>query len=378
MTPDIQDLYNIENKLESMSEQLDGDEIFMPIDDPDFTSLVELIKAESLSKKLKTQMLELSNPSKQEVRMLVNLFYQMQDNRKAIREMIRSIEGDESKKMNVIIMEWVLKNLAVVEKGIQDCLEIVCQASEPGRWLLQIKGIGPVLAAGCLAYFDVKDANYATNWISYAGLNDNNRPFIGRVGATAIINEIVGDCKEITDDMVVEIAAKTKWKYTYLTTKAYHDELGWSKSDLIAACAKIPYNRTLKCHMWKIGKSFQWLCNDSESLYGRLFSERRVLETAKNENGDYAMQAVEILKAKKIGKHTEAYKCYSHGRLPKAHITARAMRYVEKIFISHLYEECYRVYHKNDPNGNIPPRYYTLEHCDGHHDEIAPEVPYTC
>lgn len=375
----MSDVEKIQERLESMSSQLDNDEMFMPLDDPDFTKIVELIKAESLSKKLKTQMLEVTNPSKQEVRMLVNLFYQIQDNRKAIREMIRSIEGDDSKKINVVIMEWVLKNLAVVEKGIQDCLSILCEASETGRWLLQIKGIGPVLAAGCLAYFDVSNVNYATNWISYAGLNDNNRPFIGNVGATKIVNEIVGNAKEITDDMVTMIAVKTQWKYSYLAEKAFNQDTGkWSKSALIKACAKIPYNRDLKTHMWKIGKSFQWLCNDPDSLYGRLFSERRVLETMKNEKGEFAAQAAQILATKNISKSTEAYKSYSQGKLPKAHINARCMRYVEKIFISHLYEESYRVFHKNDLNGNIPARYYALEHCDGHHDEIEPEVPYTC
>ena len=378
MTPNIQDLYSIEDKLESMSDQLDGDEYCMPIDDPDFTSLIELIKSEALSKKLKTDVMNITNPSKQEVRMLVKLFYQMQGNRTKIRNMIRAIEGDEDKKANIVILEWVFKNFVIIEKGIEECLSVIVNASEIGRWLLQIKGIGPVLAAGCLAYFDVSNVNYATNWISYAGLNDNNRPFIGAIGASKIVNEVVGNSKTITDDMVVQIAAKTQWKYSYLLEHAFNENTGkWSKTDLIKAASKIPYNKDLKVLMWKIGRSFVYVCNKG-SLYGSLYMDRKVIETKKNENGDYAVQAAEILRTKKINKSTDAYKAYSIGKLPAAHITARCMRYAEKIFISHLFEECYRVYHKNDPNGNIPARYYALEHCDGHHDEIEPEVPYTC
>ena len=62
-----------------------------------------------------------------------------------------------------------------------------------------------------------------------------------------------------------------------------------------------------------------------------------------NEEGKFADQAANILETKNIGKDTVAYKSYSQGKLPKAHITARAMRWTEKIFLSHLFEEMYRV-----------------------------------
>ena len=130
--------------------------------------------------------------------------------------------------------------------------------------------------------------------------------------------------------------------------------------------------------MWKIGKSFIWVQNRG-SLYGNLFAERKALETEKNNNGDYADQAAHILATKKFSNETIAKEKYMEGKLPDAHIVARAMRRAEKIFVVHLFEEMYRVYHKDDPNGNTPPRYYILEHSNGEHNvEIDPEVPYTC
>jgi hypothetical protein len=94
---------------------------------------------------------------------------------------------------------------------------------------------------------------------------------------------------------------------------------------------------------------------------------------ANNEKGMYADQAANILATKNIGKSTEAYKWYSKGMLPPAHINARARRWAEKIFLSHVFEEMYRVHYDK-----VPPRYYTLVHSEGKHNkEYAPEVPYT-
>lgn len=337
----------------------------------DNQNTVELFKAIKLSDKLKSDIRNIENISREEIKTLVKIYYQLQDNRKATREQIRSIENQEGKETNVAILDWLLKNYVVMEKGIVDCLEILCQSNEVGRWLLSIKGIGPVLAAGLLAYLDVEGKQYATQFISYAGLNDNNRPWLGAEKSKAIVNEIVGKSKTVTDDMVVEIAAKTKWKYEYLRDNAYDPEKKkWSKTDIIKACSKVPYNKTLKSLMHNVGESFHWRCNDPDSLYGTLFSEKKVLETQKSENGDYADQAAVCMT--KVSKNTIAYKSYKEGKLPKAHINARASRWVQKIFISHLFEEMYRV--KYD---KLPPRFYALEHCEGHNDEIQPEVPYT-
>lgn len=358
-------------KLTRMAKSTD-DSIFMPNDDAETTKLIELINAERLTKKLKTEFREINNITRQEIRMLVNLYYQMQDVRKAVREQMRAIEGDENNSLNVKILDWILKNTGILEIGIKDTMQIVCENCEEGRWLLQINGIGPVLAAGLLAYFDIEGKQYATQFISYAGLNDNNRPFIGNVGATKIVNEVVGSSKKITDEMVQEIALRTQWPYHYLMENAYNQEKGtWSKSKIIAAASKIPYNANLKKHLWKVGESFHWLCNKPDSLYGRLYTERREYEMKRNEAGELADQAAAILERKNIGKNTEAYKAYSEGKLPKAHINARASRWVQKIFVSHLFEELYRVH-----NGKIPPRYYILERDPLHNKEVLPEVPY--
>lgn len=358
---------------------------------------IDLTMVESLNKDLKKKILEVTSVPTSEVKMLVKQFYQIQDQRKALSEQIRSIENiynspkdsesmfgrtkegkvapnSLSNNISLQILYYVLKNMTIIENNIKKALEIVVNSSEVGRWLVQITGIGPILAAGLIANFDVGGKQYSSQFISYAGLNDNNRPWLGKEKSTQIINDIVGNSKEITDEMVTEISIRTQWKYSYLVSNAYDEKKHkWNKANLIKACSKIPYNADVKKLMFLVGSSFQWKCNSEKSKYGMIFSERRTLETKKNENGEYAEYAKKMLSEKNYDKSTETYKCLSQGKLSKAHIIMRCLRYTEKIFLSHLFEEMYRVEYDK-----IPPRYYALEHMEGEHNkDIEPEVPYT-
>jgi hypothetical protein len=337
---------------------------------------VDLVQSVKMDKDLKHQLVSMEGMNRREIKTIVDLFYQVQKDRIALENQIRAIkqeyDEDSQEGKNIVVLEHLLKNMKIQEADAASIIKVIVNNDPVGRWLVQIKGIAEILAAGLLAYFDVEGKNYASHFISYAGLNDNNRPWIGTEKSKIIVNEVIGKSKTITDEHVQEIAQKTQWSYSHIRNHAYDEEKGkWSKAKIVAACAMVPYNRNLKKLMYKVGASFQWQCNKKDSVYGTLFTQRRDFENKKNEEGAYAEQAAHILATKNIGKDTAAYKAYSEGKLPKAHITARAMRWTEKIFLSHLFEEMYRV--KND---KIPPRYYTLEHMDGHHDEIAPEVPY--
>ena len=339
---------------------------------------VELIIPEGLGKDLKKEIKSVTNASRQEIRCLVDNFYQIQEKRIALQGQIRAIrqEADDLEAETFAdILEWQLKTQLIQEKGLKDALSCICQTSEVGRWLMSIKGIGPTLAAGLLAYFDVTGIEYATHFMSYSGLNDNNRPWLGREKTEKIVNEILGSSKEISDDDLIEIANRTQWSVSYLRDAcSKYDSNGnlksRSKSDLIKAASKIPYNKDLKVLMFKIGESFVKVANRN-SLYGKLILERKAYETTKNENGEYAEQAARILANKKIGKDTDAYKAYSQGKLPKAHIQRRAVRWATKIFVSHVFDEMYRV-----ANNKKPAEYYILGK-DKHKDYIGPEVPFT-
>ena len=369
-------------RLESMAQQLDDPDLDIKSDPDDegFTQIFDLIKSEKLNKKLITETVNIKQPTREEVKKLVTLYYQIQGFRMMVSQQIKALEK-ENAGVSYVLLEWVLKNCAILESGIKDALEIITNASEVGRWLLSIIGVGPVIAAGCMSFFDIKGKEYASQFISYAGLNDNNRPWLGREASKKIINEVIGDAKVITDEMVVEIAARTKWSYAHIQKHGWSEKVDkktgevtgkWSKEGIAKACAMIPYNKQLKTLMWKLGQSIVKVKNKEGSVYGALLKERLVYETAKNLAGDYADQAAEILATKNIGKDTVAYSYYAKGQLPPAHINARCERWVVSKIVCHIFEEMYRVeYNKK------PPRYYVLAHMEGEHNrELLPEVPY--
>ena len=186
---------------------------------------IDLTMVEALNKDLKKQILSVGNVSKNEVKTLVKQFYQIQDQRKALSEQIRSIEiiyndkdNDESNSgktkkekkescpedssISLQILYYVLKNLTILENNIKKALEIVVNSSEVGKWLIQINGIGPILAAGLIANFEVKGREYSSQFISYAGLNDNNRPWLGKEKATKIVNDIIGNSKRLLTNLL--------------------------------------------------------------------------------------------------------------------------------------------------------------------------------
>lgn len=339
---------------------------------------VELVIPEGLTKDLKKEIANVNNASMQEIRYLVDNYYQVQNKRIALQGQIRALrqEADVTgSNAFVDILEWQLKCQKIQEDGIKKALECICKTSEVGRWLMSIKAIGPVTAAGLLAYFNVEGINYATHFMSYAGLNDNNRPWLGAEKSKKIVEEVLGKSKTITNDHLTKISARTQWKYEYLDKVcSKYDDKGnlksRSKTDLIKACSKIPYNKNLKVLMFKIGESFVKNANRG-SLYGQLYQQRKALEIKLNDEGHYKDQAKAILESKNLGKETDAYKAYSKGKLPDAHIHRRAVRWATKIFVSHVFEEMYRVH-----NNEKPESYYVFSH-QGHKDYIGPEVKFT-
>lgn len=342
----------------------------------DLEGSVELLIPEGLTKDLKKELRNLSGISRQEMRVLIDNYYQVQNRRIALKAQITALlQGSDNVNTDSYckVLDWELQGQLIQEKGIKDALEAICKSDEVGQWLLSIKGIGPVFAAGMIAYFDIERCNAATQFISYAGQNDNNRPWLGTEGSKKLIEEVVGNSKVITNEHLQTLAIKSGWKFEYLkeaATKTSKRGETISKTELVKAMAKVPYNKDLKKMIFLIEESFVKVAN-RKSLYGQLIQQRKAIENALNDSGYYADQAAKILATKNIGKDTDAYKAYSIGKLPKAHIHRRACRWAAKIFIVHVFEEMYRVHY-----GKAPEPFYVFSHM-GHKDFIDPEVPYT-
>lgn len=184
-------------------------------------------------------------------------------------------------------------------------------ASRPiGVWSRSIVGVGPVMAAGLMAYIDIAKAAHVGHIYSFAGIAN----------------------------------------------------IKWNKGE------KRPWCAALKVVCWKLGESFTKTANHKESVYGPVYQRRKLLEEARNNSGMHAELAAQKLAEKKYGKDTEAYKALVAGRLPQAQIHLRAQRYAVKLFLSHWHHVMHVMTYGDAPP---PPPPYAIAHL-GHADYIPP------
>jgi len=215
-----------------------------------------------------------------------------------IRAESQTKEGAEANGVISVFMETFRK----MEKSIADLLTQYCKFHPVGQWLLAQYGVSGVLASRLLAELDAKDHPYAGHFWSFAGL-----------------------------------APDKEWKK------------GQTR----------PYNAKLKSHMWKIASSFKIFSGRENCDYGRLYRKRKEFEIAKNLNGENKEYAEKQASKRRYGADLKAL--LESGTLPDGQIDLRAMRYVEKIFLSHLHTVMYWVEY-----GELPPAPFAMKY--GGHD----------
>lgn len=221
-----------------------------------------------------------------EIRFLVDLYYQMQDHRKATDNQRRANSelGEPSQAIQI-----VLKETRSFEESLKQALDQWTMDQELGIWVRQTRGIGPVLAAGLMAHIDPRKSPTAGGVWRFAGLDPS---------------------------------------------------MVWEKGQ------KRPFNLRLKVLCWKIGESFVKQSSEN-SKYRLLYEERRAYEEKKNEAGDYAEQAAD--KVKHYRKGTAPRKRLEEGKLPDSLIHARCKRWSVKLFLAHYHQAAYRIVLKEDP-----------------------------
>lgn len=257
-----------------------------------------------------------------EIRNAIEVYYDMQDirirtgNRKSAitREETKRLKETNCENIEVekpVYLQYIENQFKETETTISKFLGYYAKAHPVGKWMLSIKGVGPVIAAGMLAYIDIKKCNTAGSIWNYAG---------------------------------------------------------WDGSRKVrTAGQKITWNPKFRVLCWKLGESFVKTSNLEGDIYGHLYREKKAWYEAKNEAGGFAEKAAEELKLKKYGKDTEAYKWYNNGKLPPAHINAMAKRFAVKMFLSHLFE----VWYEYD-RGISPPNPFVQDHLGHVHIIHAP------
>lgn len=255
-------------------------------------NISELESAKRLTKDLKEAAKTLSDD---EARFLVDAYYMMQEDRKRADNQVLSLNKAQEPHA---VLAWLAGNTENLEGQIKRALDSYSAAHPVGVWARDVDGIGPVIASGLLAHIKIERA-----------------PTVGHI-----------------------------WRFAGLDPT-----LSWDKGQ------NRPWNASLKTLCWKIGESFVKVSGKETAVYGHIYEERKRLELERNESGAFAEQAKAKLEKFKIGKDTDAYAAYSVGKLPPAHIHARAKRYAVKLFLAHLHAEMYRQHY-----GEEPPKPYAI------------------
>lgn len=262
-----------------------------------------------------------------EARQLVQTYYALQEERK--RAGLRRQKA-EDRGQPVLLVQHFEEQFWILERQVQKALDIYSSNDPLGQWLRSHPGIGPVLSAGLLTYFQVEDV--------YPDDPENTDP--ATQGGMPRRRNAVG----------------AWWAFAGIS-----NNIVWEKGQ------KRPYSDKAKVLCYKLGESFVKVKNKPNDHYGKWYEKRKAYEEAKNARGDYAAEAAKYAERMPKSSPTQAH--YKEGRLPQHHIHARARRWTVKLFLSHYFEVAYKMKY-----GVEPPKPYPISVL-GHKDYIPPAMP---
>lgn len=178
--------------------------------------------------------------------------------------------------------------LGGLEEDVRSFLEDWVKQYRVGRWLLSIRGVGPVIAAGALVGFNPLRAKSAGSYWRFAGLDPTLR---------------------------------------------------WERGQ------KRPFCMRMKTYAIYRFAETQIKLRSRGAPYGELYERKRAELDEKNAAGAFRETADALLSTRN-GQPSEWWK---RGMLSPGHIRSRARRWMAKLFLSHLYHVQYYDIHGREP-----------------------------
>lgn len=354
--------------------------------------------------------------SPQQQRILVDMYYQLQESRKRLANQLRAAQQEPN--AWTTLMTTHLRRL---EKLAAGALDIASNQQAVSRWSKSIYGIGPVLTAGLAAYIDITRTPSPSALWRLAG-QDSTRPWQGREHITDLLRTarevepsdwraLIWVCRALAarpgavllligaiDQTLTVPAARQLFQAaggdlaTVQMVEREGDNVllgGNLPDDAVAACfqqayptvtfttdvwatliktfAKRPWNAKLKVLCYLIGESFMKFHNSPKCFYGHLYAQRKLLEVERSEAGQFAVQAAQTLRDKRItDKETRAV--YDAGKLPAGRLELRARRVAVKRFLSDYWSVAYYEHFQRLP----PPPYIIAKDPLLHTQYVAP------
>ena len=314
-----------------------------------------------------------------QARFLVDDYYILQ------RDRIRAFHQNRTLEENAephSVLDFFAQQCLIIEKQLGRALDTYSDSQPLGQWARSITGVGPIFAAGLLANIDIRKAKTVGHIWRFAGLDPTNK-WLGREKASELVEAVLSAGlpqqpvrrrrgAEISEEAYVEICRRLNTHPERLRQRLVDrktGEVALRRRELVKAIAKRPWNASLKRLLFLVGESFVKVQNNSQDIYGKVYVQRKAWETANNEQGLYAQQAADALKAKKYGDDTEARQHYEAGHLPPAQIHRRSTRYAVKLFLADYHCVGYFMEFKK-----LPPKPYVVSHLGHAHYHGPPNT----
>lgn len=340
----------------------------------------DLGAVERLNKDLKGSVKTLN---RDEVRTLVDYYYIIQGNRTAANNQIKQLEKNGEPHA---LLLYTAKQAEVLENQIKNAMDLWTEEHGVAKVIKdEIVGVGPVISAALVAYFDIHRAKTAGAFWRYAGLDPSSK-WISREK----VSEWVKENRNVpVDDLVFRAAAFFGRSPDTLRRLATTDIKGrpvnLTYDSLARAISKRPYNASLKVLCWKIGDCFMKFSNKAEKqcpncgaahkcrlssesdipdedneendgdsckecgyglkstpaiptcFYGQIYRKQKQYLLGLNEAGSLAKTAADTLSRKNI-REPKTLALYKSGKLSNGHIEGMAKRFAVKLFLSNLHE----------------------------------------
>ena len=231
------------------------------------------------------QTFDASKMSLPEIRALVYNYHDAQDKRKGSDMQLRHL-GDKTppEEKSVENPAYLLQKYAEAQAGLEsDIAKYLGEYAEGhpvGRWMMAQTGIGPVIAAGYLAFIEIEKC-----------------PTVGHI-----------------------------WSFSGLNPQQV-----WEKGQ------KRPFSADMKQLAHHARECFKRSSNHLDSFYGKLYRAKKAELVARNERGGFAEKAAVY----KGVSDPANKKLLAEGKVPPSYIDKVAGRYAVKIFLSYMHAVWY-------------------------------------
>lgn len=279
--------------------------------------------------------------TKDEAKYFVQKYYSIQGDRIACGNQISALERDAKAEGRPAephgILQWMHDQHATLEGQVKGALDSYSAAHPVGGYLRTQKGIGPVLASALLAHLELRET--VGSWWRLAGVDPTSR-WHGTERAREMVADVLGPAGDVTQEAVAALAARAGVRVETLLGAVDEGET-LTRTVLVKALARRPWNAELKKTLFLIGESFVKVSGSEDAFYARLYKLRKAYETGKNERGEYRDQVAARLAERAPGRDTDARAALEAGRLPLAQIHMRAKRYAVKMLLSGMHTVWY-------------------------------------